>query len=234
MKKVKEIIKNIYTEGPNEDFIKKKDSWTVILLGGILSIPLVRLITKIKIKIHPNVITILTIPFALIAAISFAYGKLVLGAIFFFLNFTLDCTDGKLARLTNTTSQFGEKLDYYTDTVNNLAMYFGLWWSQYYLQGQWLLGGGIVFAHYAIMVFGYTFIKDITYKTIFPRVFSYYSPFEEAFGTFFFAPLFNVVRIAFPILVLLQFISYIILLIKKEKPDLEEIKKRIKNMLKIG
>ena len=85
MLRMKKIIKNIYTEGPNEDFIKKKDSWAVILLGGILSIPLVRLITKLKIKIHPNVITILTIPFVFLAAISFAYGKLVLGAIFFFL-----------------------------------------------------------------------------------------------------------------------------------------------------
>jgi len=84
------------------------------------------------------------------------------------------------------------------------------------------------------MVFGYVFVGDFRYKTIFPRVFSYYSPFEEAFGTFFFAPLFNKVRLLFPILVALQFISYVILFIKKkEKPDLEEIEERIKMMLKL-
>ena len=232
MKKILVTIKKIYTQQPNENFIKE-DAWAPILLSDPVSIPLARLLSRIK-RIHPNHITLLTVPFAFIAAYMFIKGELIYGALFYWLNFVLDGTDGKVARLTGKNSKFGEKLDYYTDTVNNLAMYFGLWWSQYYIHGDWFIGGVIVFAHYAIMVFGYVFVGDFRYKTIFPRVFSYYSPFEEAFGTFFFAPLFNKVKLLFPILVALQFISYVILFIKKkEKPDLEEIEERIKMMLKL-
>ena len=112
-------------------------------------------------------------------------------------------------------------------------MYFGLWWGKFYLQGNWFIGVTIVTSHYAITVFGYTFIGDFRYKTNFPRVFSYYSSFEESFGTFLFAPLFNVVLIAFPILVGLQLVSYMILLVKcGGKLSLKELKNRIQHMLK--
>ena len=232
MKKILVTIKKIYTQQPNENFIKE-DAWAPILLSDPVSIPLARLLSKFK-KIHPNHITLLTIPFAFAAAYMFIKGELIYGALFYWFNFVLDGTDGKVARLTGKTSKFGEKLDYYTDTVNNLAMYFGLWWSQYYMYGEWFIGGVIVFAHYAIMVFGYVFVGNFRYKTIFPRVFSYYSPFEEAFGTFLFAPLFNIVHILFPLLVMLQLVSYIILFVKQErKIGLKEIKKRILRMLKI-
>ena len=232
MKKILATIKKIYTQQPNENFIKE-DAWAPIILSDPVSIPLARLLSRIK-RIHPNHITLLTVPFAFTAAYMFMKGELIYGALFYWLNFVLDGTDGKVARLTGKTSKFGEKLDYYTDTVNNLAMYFGLWWSQYYVYGEWFIGGVIVFAHYAIMVFGYVFVGDFRYKTIFPRVFSYYSPFEEAFGTFLFAPLFNIVHVLFPLLVMLQLLSYTILFIKHErKIGLTEIKERILRMLKI-
>ena len=229
MKKIASLFKKVYTQQPNENFLKE-DAWAPILLSDPISIPLARFLSKFR-RIHPNHITLLSIPFAFAAAYMFMTGELAYGAIFYWLNFVLDGTDGKVARLTGRTSKFGAKLDYYTDTLNNLALYFGLWWSQYYIYGDGFVGGAIVFAHYAIMVFCYLFIGDFSYKTIFPRVFSYYSPFEEAFGTFFFAPLLGIVTILFPILVLLQFISYVILFFKqKERPD---IKNGVKKMLKI-
>lgn len=233
MEKILITIKKFYTQRPEENFLKE-DAWAPILLSDPVSIPLARFLSKFR-RIHPNYITLLSIPFAFAAAYMFMTGNLAYGAIFYWLNFVLDGTDGKVARLTGTTSKFGAKLDYYTDTLNNLAMYFGLWWSQYYMYGDGLLGGAIVFAHYASMVFCYLFIGDFAYKTIFPRVYSYYSPFEEAFGTFFFAPLLNMVRLFLPILVALQFVSYIVLFIRRrEKMNHEELKRRIKKMLKLG
>ena len=134
----------------------------------------------------------------------------------------MDTVDGKLARLTKTSSKFGKRLDYYSDKVNILVMYFGLWWSQYYLQGQWLLGGILIGIHYLIMFLA-IFIKNRTYKTAYPRISSYYSDFEESGLTFFFGPLFGVVYILFPIAVALQGISHIILFIRqKEKPDIKK------------
>jgi len=151
--------------------------------------------------------------------------------LFYFISYILDCSDGTLARLTNTTSKYGERLDYYTDITNNAPMYFGLWYSQFYLQGMWFIGGAIIATHYAIMVFGYVFLKKLTYKTISPRVCSYYMHADEGFLTFFFVPLTGIFYLILPILVLLQLVSYIILFFtQKEKPD---IKKNIKSMLKM-
>ena len=110
-------------------------------------------------------------------------------------------------------------------------MYFGLWYSQFYLQDLWLIGGAIIAAHYAIMVFGYVFLTKLTYKTISPKISSYYIHADEGFLTFFIAPLTGIFYLILPILVLLQFVSYLILVfLQKEKTD---IKKNIRSMLKI-
>jgi phosphatidylglycerophosphate synthase len=230
MNKKKALIRRIYTEGPGEDFIKKKDSWTSIIFSDPFSIPLARFLSKFK-RINPNHITIIALIPAFIAMYFFIRGQLVYGAFFFLLNFIIDGVDGKLARLTKKFSKYGEALDYHTDRIRNLALYFSLWYSQYYLQGQWLFGGGIIFAHYVLMIFGFLFISKYTYKTIFPRVYSYYASIDEGFLTFFVAPLIGQVVLLLPILILLQFLSYIILFfIQKEKPD---FKTRFRDMLKI-
>lgn len=229
MEKIKNNIKRIYSERKGEHFIKKSEPWSVTFVGRVLGIPLARVFVYLNIK--PNMITILTMPFAFFAGLAFFYNYLWLGASLYFISFILDCSDGVVARLTNTTSRYGERLDYYTDILNNIFMYFGLWYSQFYLQGMWFLGGAIIIFHYAVMAFGYIFLKKLTYRTIFPRVCSYYMHADEGFLTFGIAPLTGYFYIIFPILVTLQFISYTILFFKqKEKPD---IKDNIKKMLKI-
>ena len=216
MGKIKSFIRNIYSERKSEHFLYKSEPWSVLIFGRVFSIPLARAITKLPAKIHPNVITILTVPFALLAGICFFKGMLVYGAIFFLISFILDCTDGTLARLTSTTSKFGQKLDNYTDRLNNLFMYFGLWYSQYYLTGEWFLGGCIIGTHYLIMLFGTLFIKNHKYKTIFPRVSSYYNGLDEGILTFFVSPVLGIFRIMLPVLVGLQAISYTMLFLKQK------------------
>jgi len=230
MGKIKSFINNIYTEKEGEHFLYKSEPWTLVYIGRVFAIPLARAIAKLPIKIHPNILTIITVPFSLIAGISFFKNMLILGAVFYFISYIIDCTDGTLARLTNTESMFGKRLDFYTDILNNIIMYFGLWYSQYYLQGQWFLGGSIVAAHYLIMIFGYTFLQKLTYKTIFPRISSYYAHLDEGFITFFVATISGYFRIIFPILVAMQFISYLILFMRqKEKPDIiTNIKKTLR------
>jgi len=220
-------IINIYTERPNEHFLKKEDCWVALIFAHPFSIPLIRLMQKLKLKIHPNVITIAALPLLLLTAYFFFDGKLMIGAFCYLGYFIVDGVDGKWARLTDKTSTLGERLDhYYLGPLGTLAMYFGLWYSQYYLQGEWLIGGSIIFAHYIIVVSILVFLQQPYYRTIFPMVRSYYSPDEEGFGTFFFAPLFNVVTILFPVLVMLQLISFIILLVRQ--------KAGVKNRIKEG
>jgi len=224
-------IKNIYTERVNEKFVGKA-SLAAFMFTLPFAIPIIKLMAKLNLKIHPNAITLAGFPVILAAAYFFFCDKLLIGAICYFVYYLLDTIDGKWARLTGKTSELGEKLDYYLGALGNLAMYIGLWYSQYYLADDWITGAGIIVAHYSIVVAIGVFIQQPHYKTIFPRVRSYYSPQEEGFGTFFMAPLFNVVTVLFPLLVLFQFISFVILLVRqKERPD---VRRGIKGLLKIG
>ena len=212
--KKKPLLKRIYTERPGEDFLIKQEAWST-KIGRIFGIPLARALAKSPIRIHPNIISILSIPFAVLAGFFFFKNMLIYGAIFFFISFILDNTDGVLARLTNTTSQFGHKLDTYTDRLNNFVMFFGLWYSQYYINDQWFIGGSIFAVHYFIMFIGLFYIKSYKYKTVFPGVISYYHPLDEGFLTFFVAPLTGFFIYIFPVLVILQYISHIVLFIKQ-------------------
>jgi phosphatidylglycerophosphate synthase len=235
MSKPKSYIKKPHSKKENQRVNKKSEEWAVKIVR-IFGTPLAKGIAHLPIKVHPNIITLFSFFFAIIAAFFFFNNQLIYGAIFFFISYVFDAADGTLARLTNTESELGKKLDFYVDIFGNIFMYFGLWYSQYYLFGQWFLGGSVIAAHYLIMAFGYMFINNRTYKTIFPNICSYYSAADEGILTFFFVPVLaffitGIFRLALPILVALQFVSYVILFLRqKEKPD---IKKNIKEILKI-
>ena len=230
MKQKKSIFKKIYTENPGENFIKKEDSWTSIIFSDPFSIPIARLAAKSKILI-PNHFTVIGLIPAILAIYFFFCGELIYGAIFYLINFILDGVDGKLARLTKKVSKSGEKLDYFSDRFRNLLLYLAIWYSQFYLNDEWFVGGCFIAAHYALMVLGYLFIEKYTYKTIFPRVYSYYATLDEGFILFFSLTLINKVRIGLPILILMQSISYLVLfLTQKNKP---KSKARLKQMFRL-
>lgn len=179
-------------------------------------------------KISANAVTYFTFFVTFLAGYLFATNQLILGAICFYFRLSLDSTDGKIARLTKTTSKFGKNLDYVSDTLSVVVMFFGIWWSQYYLQGEWLLGGFLIGSHYLVVFVGFLFVERFTYKTRFPWLASYYTPFEELFLIFLVGGLFNVIKIILPIAIGLQIVSYTILMIKKGKRL--DVKKRLKNM----
>lgn len=224
-------IRNLYAERVDEHFLKKEDSWITFVFDYPFSVPLVRLMQRLNLKVHPNVITFATLPPIALAAYFFFTNNLAAGAFCYLAYFIGDGVDGKWARVTGQTSKLGGRLDYFVGALGILAMYLGLWYSQYYSKGDWLTGGIIIAAHYIIVVCIRMFIKQPYYKTILPRVGSYYSTLEEGVGTFFWAPLFNVVNILFPVLVALQLISFIVLLARdKERPD---VGKRVKELVRI-
>jgi len=235
MPKPKSYVKKPRSRTKNQSINKKREEWALKIVR-IFGTPLAKGIARLPVKVHPNVVTIFSLLFAIIAAFFFFNNQLVYGAIFFFISYVFDTADGTLARLTDTQSELGRRLDFYVDILGNIFMYFGLWYSQFYLYGQWFIGGAIIAAHYMVMAFGYMFIKNRTYKTIFPNICSYYSAADEGILTFFFVPILaffipGIFRLALPILVALQFVSYVILFLKqKEKPD---VKKNIKEILKL-
>ncbi len=218
-----EKIKAVYTEQPNEHFLKK-GSLTPLIFFFWLDMPIIRLMQTLKLKINPNIITFMGFPLLSLAGYSFFTGKLVIGGFFYYVYFLLDLIDGKWARLNKKTSRLGGRLDYYSHIFGNIQMYFGIWYSQYFMKDNWLIGGSIIFTQYVIVILFNIYIKKLHYKTVFPQVHSYYSFIDEAFGVFFVSTLFNIVNILFPILVMLQFIHFIILFIRqKERPNIKEM-----------
>ena len=83
--KKKFLLKRIYTECPGENFLIKQEAWST-KIGRFFGIPLARALAKSPIQIHPNIISILSVPFAVLAGFFFFKNMLIYGAILFFIN----------------------------------------------------------------------------------------------------------------------------------------------------
>jgi len=93
--------------------------------------PLVWAMTRplARLGIHPNVVTIVSIVFALGAVPAFAAGEWLLGLVLAYAMTVLDSVDGKLARLTYTESPVGNLLDHGLDVIHPPLWYFGWAWG---------------------------------------------------------------------------------------------------------
>ncbi len=187
------------------------EPWS-IKIGRVFGTPLAKLLSKTKVR--PNTITALTVVFSILAFACFVKGLLWQGAVLFFINFVLDCTDGELARITDTVTEFGYKLDKYTDSFNTLILYFGLWYALFYTTGNWLLGGVCFLSHYLVILYGKLFVKKWEYGTRFRGISSYYHPLDENLLTFGALPLLGASVVFYPISVFLQLLSFVRLHLK--------------------
>nr|WP_308210023.1 CDP-alcohol phosphatidyltransferase family protein [Actinomadura madurae] len=102
---------------------KARDAWWTVLLVDPLASRLVRF-TANRTRVTPNQLTVAALILGLGAGACFAVASwpwLLAGAVLYHLSFTLDCMDGKIARLKGTGSVFGAWLDYIFDRVRVLA-----------------------------------------------------------------------------------------------------------------
>ena len=97
--------------------------------------PLLSSISKLFIKVNPDVITWIALLFAVISGIFFYYSTvekelinyyLFFAAFFVFLNGLFDAVDGKVAKLTNKVSLRGDFLDHALDRFADVFMVGGL------------------------------------------------------------------------------------------------------------
>lgn len=217
MNRILNIIKEIYAEKDGENFLRENNFLTFMIFIDIFSILIIRLMQKLKLKTHPNIISIVSLLFVLNAAYLFFHNKLIIGALFFYMHYILDGVDGQWARLIHKTSKLGARLDIYIHIIGNLFMYLGLFYTQYYLKNNSFIGGFMILAHYMGVILSRSFINQNNHFTIFKRVHLYYTSTEECFLTFFLSTLFNIVNILFPISIILTYISLTILIIKQKK-----------------
>ncbi|MEZ0072822.1 CDP-alcohol phosphatidyltransferase family protein [Planotetraspora sp. GP83] len=113
---------------------KPRDSWWTVFMVDPLACRLALLVAN-HTALTPNGLTRLSMLIGLGAAVSFAEGALILGAALFYLSFTVDCMDGKIARLKGTGTPFGLWLDYVGDRIRVVCCAFGIGFGQYAQDG---------------------------------------------------------------------------------------------------
>lgn len=129
---------------------KERDAWWTVFLVDPLAGRLLWLISAWP-WITPNVLTFTAFALGLGAAAAFAmvsWPWLILGAVLFHLSFTLDCMDGKLARVRGNGSLFGSWLDYIFDRLRVLICAIALFGAQAAATGNQIYlycGIGVVF-----------------------------------------------------------------------------------------
>jgi hypothetical protein len=118
--------------------LKFKDAWWTVLLVDPVAAPLVAFIANYT-AVTPNAITVTSLLLGLASAAAFwlhTWPWLVAGAVLFHLSFTLDCLDGKVARLKGNGSAIGGLLDFTCDQIRMLAATLGLFGGQFQATGQ--------------------------------------------------------------------------------------------------
>ncbi|MFG2089242.1 MULTISPECIES: CDP-alcohol phosphatidyltransferase family protein [unclassified Spirillospora] len=128
---------NFTLEDVRQRTYKARDAWWTVLLVDPLAARLVKF-TANRTKVTPNQLTVGALLLGLAAGACFAVASwpwLLAGALLYHLSFTLDCMDGKIARLKGTGSVFGAWLDYIFDRVRVLACAIALMAGQYAATG---------------------------------------------------------------------------------------------------
>jgi len=95
----------------------------------------------IKTKITPNIVTLISLIFGLLSAISIYKHYTILAILFLNISFILDCVDGQIARVKKLESNFGMWLDNISDRVveNSIVLAIALT----YIDNQTVLIGAI-------------------------------------------------------------------------------------------
>ena len=166
-----------------------------------------------------------------------------MGGALFYVGYLLDYTDGKLARLRGTQSEFGKKLDAVCDHFNKLIVFLALSYSQFYILGGsriLILGLILVSIHYLLHLIHRILLIKNTYKgypgyrevLIFKKDLgerfikkgflpSLYSYADEKFLFFVIAPVFGIFRqfliISLFLSLMFKVLPEIILLLSKKK-----------------
>ncbi|MEV0967208.1 CDP-alcohol phosphatidyltransferase family protein [Microtetraspora glauca] len=104
---------------------KPRDSWWTVFLVDPIACRLALLVAN-HTSITPNGLTRLSMVLGLTSAVCFAQELLIAGAVLFFVSFTVDCMDGKIARLKGNGTPFGLWLDYVGDRIRVLCCAFGI------------------------------------------------------------------------------------------------------------
>ncbi|MEM4295240.1 MAG: CDP-alcohol phosphatidyltransferase family protein, partial [Candidatus Anstonellales archaeon] len=78
------------------------------------------------INIAPNLITLLSLPFAFLALVFISLKNWYIALLFIFISSIIDNIDGAVAKLHNKKTRFGSYLDGFCDKIQEFFIYLGL------------------------------------------------------------------------------------------------------------
>ena len=97
------------------------DAWAMLISPFITKFCL-------KLKLIPNVITLLMIASGIVGGLLFALpytAAKIAGIVFIHLWYVFDCSDGEVARITKRYSKFGTEIDYTAHVIDHPFILFG-------------------------------------------------------------------------------------------------------------
>jgi phosphatidylglycerophosphate synthase len=101
-----------------------------VFVQDIFAIPLAKLFIKLNIK--ANYVTLIGLISSIASGLLYINHSYIIGSFLFFVALVMDSTDGRVARGTNTFSDFGAKLDAVTDKVRSFFVALCFIWSMEY------------------------------------------------------------------------------------------------------
>jgi phosphatidylserine synthase len=123
-----ENFKSIYKD------VKERNSYKLLdaMLAGHFCRPVSHICSTwfILNKVKPNTITLLMLTFGVVGSILFAMPNIfckIVGYLFWYLWFTMDLSDGQVARYTKTFSKYGTEMDYMAHLIDHPFMNIAVW-----------------------------------------------------------------------------------------------------------
>jgi phosphatidylglycerophosphate synthase len=98
-----------------KQFVKAKDAWITVLFFDIFAVPIARFTSRHVRSISPDHFTFGSLYSFVLAVIVLYFDYPILAFILMLLSTTLDCVDGKLARLNQTQTVYGKYMDALSD-----------------------------------------------------------------------------------------------------------------------
>ena len=200
-----------------DNFVKKQSFLADILFCDHLSVPITKVISRYKF-ITPNLVTICALAVSLVAIYFYFLGgqwNLFIGAIIFYFADVLDGIDGKLARKNNIKSEFGAKLDRYSDSFRKVLAIGALIYSEQIYDYRFLIG--LTIFHYCLNYVKYQPNEIHLSKCHKHGLKSFYEPWDAMFLLLVIGPLVNQFLLFFVITLLLQMSKIIFHIILKYK-----------------
>lgn len=98
-------------------FVKAQDAWITVLFFDLFAIPIAKLTSRYLRPLTPDHFTFGSLYSFVLAVIVLYFDYPILALILMFISTTLDCVDGKLARLNEVSTTHGKYLDALCDFI---------------------------------------------------------------------------------------------------------------------